>query len=53
MRREVRKVRFEGLRSELEHYLETYNFEREHHGRLTAGRCPAELVYPANKMEPR
>jgi transposase InsO family protein len=47
------QVRYSGLRRALEHYLQGYNFEREHHGRITAGRCPAELVYGARKMEPR
>jgi transposase InsO family protein len=47
------QVRLTGLRRELAHYLHTYNFDREHHGRITRGRCPAELVYGARKMEPR
>jgi transposase InsO family protein len=47
------QVRYSGLRRELEHYLHTYNYERDHHGRKTAGRCPADLVYGAHKMEPR
>jgi transposase InsO family protein len=47
------QVRFEGLRSELERYLHTYNHERDHHGRITAGRTPAQLVHAAHKMEPR
>jgi transposase InsO family protein len=47
------QVRFSGLRRDLAHYLHDYNFDREHHGRQTAGQCPAELVYGARKMEPR
>jgi transposase InsO family protein len=47
------QVRFSGLRRDLAHYLHDYNFEREHHGRQTAGRRPADLVYGARKMEPR
>jgi transposase len=47
------QVRYSGLKRHLDNYLESYNFEREHHGRITAGRCPAELVYGARKMEPR
>ena len=47
------QVRLTGLRRELAHYLHTYNFDREHHGRITRGRRPAELVYGARKMEPR
>jgi transposase InsO family protein len=46
-------LRFSGLRRELAAYLHDYNFDREHHGRITAGRCPAELVYGAHKMEPK
>ena len=47
------QVRYSGLRRALDHYLRGYNFERDHHGRITAGRCPADLVYGAPKMEPR
>src|SRR5215213_2194426 len=47
------QVRFTGLRRDLTRYLHDYNFDREHHGRHTAGRCPADLVYGAHKMEPR
>ncbi len=46
-------VRFTGLRRELDHYLEFFNFDRVHHGRLTAGQIPADVVYGARKMEPR
>jgi transposase InsO family protein len=46
-------ARYTGLRRDLADYLHDYNFDREHHGRITAGRCPAELVYGAHKMEPR
>jgi transposase InsO family protein len=46
-------VRFSGLRRDLAHYLHDYNHDREHHGRITAGRRPADLVYGARKMEPR
>jgi transposase InsO family protein len=47
------QVRLSGLRRDLAHYLHEYNFDREHHGRITQGRCPADLVYGAPKMEPR
>ena len=47
------QVRFTGLRRDLAHYLHEYNFDREHHGRITQGRRPADLVYGAHKMEPR
>ena len=47
------QVRFSGLRRDLAHYLHDYNHEREHHGRITAGRRPADLVDGAHKMEPK
>lgn len=47
------QVRFTGLRRDLAHYLHEYNYDREHHGRITNGRRPADLVYGAHKMEPR
>jgi hypothetical protein len=30
-----------------------YNFDRVHHGRLTKGRIPADIVYGARKMGAR
>ena len=45
--------RYTGLRRELETYLRYYNYDRVHHGRLTRGRIPADIVYGAHKMEPR
>ena len=47
------QVRFTGVRGELARYLDYYNRHRAHTGRTTAGRCPADLVYGARKMEPR
>jgi transposase InsO family protein len=47
------QVRFTGLKRELTSYLDYYNHQRAHTGRITSGRCPAELVYGARKMEPR
>ena len=47
------QVRFTGLRRDLARYLHHDNYDREHFGRITAGRRPAELVYGARKMEPR
>jgi transposase InsO family protein len=47
------QVRYSGLKRELARYLHDYNFDREHFGRITAGRRPAQLVYGARKMEPR
>ncbi|MGH8574826.1 MAG: integrase core domain-containing protein, partial [Gammaproteobacteria bacterium] len=46
-------VRLSGLRRDLDHYLHGYNHDRAHHGRLTQGRIPADIVYGARKMEPR
>jgi transposase InsO family protein len=46
-------LHFSGLKRDLAHYLNDYNHHREHHGRITAGRRPAELVYGAHKMEPK
>jgi transposase InsO family protein len=46
-------LRYRGLQRELDAYLRFYNHERAHTGRLTRGAVPAELVYGAQKMEPR
>ena len=45
--------RLMGLRRELDTYLTFYNHDRVHHGRLTRGQIPADLVYRARKTEPR
>jgi len=45
--------RYRGLRRELDTYLRYYNHDRVHHGRLTQGQIPADLVYRAHKMETR
>jgi transposase InsO family protein len=45
--------RYTGLRRELDRYLGDYNTDRVHHGRLTNGRIPADIVYGARKMETR
>jgi len=45
--------RLTGLRRELDSYLHFYNYDRVHHGRLTRGRIPAEILYGARKMELR
>jgi transposase InsO family protein len=42
-----------GLRRELEVYLAYYNHDPIHHGRLTRGRIPADIIYAARKMEAR
>ena len=44
-------VRFTGLKRDLEQFVDGYNFDRPHHGRLTQGRIPADIVYPGNKMK--
>ena len=46
-------MRFRGLRRELETHLVYYNFDRVHHGQLTQGSIPADVVYGARKMELR
>jgi transposase InsO family protein len=43
--------RYTGLRRELDRYLTDYNHDRVHHGRLTNGRIPADIIYGANKMK--
>ena len=43
--------RYTSLKRELERYLAYYDFDRVHHGRLTRGRIPADIVYGANKMK--
>lgn len=45
--------RYTGLRRELDTYPAFYNHDRVHHGRLTRGRIPADIVYGARKMEHR
>ena len=47
------QVRYTVLKRDLDHYLEPYSYGRDQHGRHTAGRCPADLVYGARKLEPR
>ena len=46
-------VRFTGLKRDLDHYLDEYNFRRVHNGRLTKGRIPADIVYGATKVKTR
>jgi transposase InsO family protein len=46
-------VRFTGLRRDLQQYINNYNFDRPHHGRLTQGRIPADIVYGATKVTTR
>jgi transposase InsO family protein len=46
-------VRFTALKRDLDTYTRSYNFDRVHHGRLTRGRIPADIVHGAHKMEAR
>jgi transposase InsO family protein len=46
-------VRFTGLKRDLARYLHDDDFDRVHHGRLTRGRVPAEIVYGARKVRMR
>jgi transposase InsO family protein len=46
-------LRYTGLKRDLDHYLQTYNFDRVHTGRLTQGRIPADIVYGAHKVKAR
>jgi transposase InsO family protein len=47
------QLRSTGLARDLAHYLHYYNNDRIHHGRLTRGRIPADIVYGANKVKTR
>jgi transposase InsO family protein len=46
-------IAYGGLRADLAQYLELYNTDRVHTGRLTQGRIPADILNPAHKMRPR
>ncbi len=46
-------TRYSGLRHDLATYLNTYNTDRAHNGRITQGRIPADIIDPAHKMTPR
>jgi transposase InsO family protein len=41
-----------GLQRDLDEYLDTYNHDRAHTGRLTRGRVPAAIVFGARKTSP-
>jgi Integrase core domain len=45
--------RLSGLKRELDTHLRHCNFDRVHHGRLTGGQIPSDIVYGARKMEVR
>jgi transposase InsO family protein len=38
------------LRRDLDEYLDEFNFDRAHNGRLTKGRVPGDIVFGARKM---
>jgi len=38
------------LERDLERYLDYYNFDRAHTGRLTRGQVPGEIVYGGRKV---
>ena len=40
------------LQRDLDEYLQTYNHDRAHTGRLTKGRVPADIVFGARKTTP-
>jgi transposase InsO family protein len=46
-------LRFTGLQRDLDVYIDDYNHHRPHHGRLTRGRIPADIVYGARKVKTR
>jgi hypothetical protein len=48
--RQIAGPKITGLRRDLDEYLETYNFDRAHTGRLTQGRVPGDIVFGARKM---
>jgi transposase InsO family protein len=41
--------RLSGLRRDLDSYLHHYNTDRVHHGRLTRGRIPTDIIHAAHK----
>jgi transposase len=46
-------LRFTGLKRDLDQFIDYYDHDRTHHGRLTRGRIPADIVYGANKVKTR
>ena len=46
-------IAYGGLRADLAEYLELYNTDRAHTGRITNGRIPIDIIDPAHKMRPR
>lgn len=37
-------------RRDLDAYLDHYNYDRAHNGRITQGRIPGDIIDPARKM---
>ncbi|WP_422262391.1 integrase core domain-containing protein [Mycobacterium sp.] len=46
-------VTYGGLRQDLDQYLNLYNTDRAHNGRITQGRIPTDIIDPAHKMRPQ
>ena len=44
------KVRFTGVQCNLKAFIDADDYDRPHHGRLTRGRIPADIVYGACKV---
>jgi transposase InsO family protein len=47
------QVRLTGLQRDLARYLDYYDYDRAHTGRLTRGRIPGQIVYGARKVTTR
>ena len=48
--RALARPQITALRRDLAEYLDEFNYDRAHNGRLTKGRVPADIVYRARKM---
>jgi transposase len=46
-------IRYGGLQRDLAQYIQLYNTDRAHTGRITKGRIPADIIDPAYKIRPR
>lgn len=46
-------ISYGGLRRDLAEYVELYNTDRAHTGRITKGRIPIDIIDPAHKIRPR
>jgi transposase InsO family protein len=45
-------ISYGGLRRDLAEYVQLYNTDRTHNGRITKGRIPTDIIDPAHKMRP-